>query len=522
MRCFAAGVVTALAESTPVEWLRRHAPLVLVSCLLAGAFLLRLEGITKPSVESRELHNALIARQYYLGDGSGLPAWKQRVLRELGEVVRPIEPPVLDVLAATAYRISGGERLWIPRLMSAAFWIAGGVFLYLIALRLTSREGALVALGLYLVWPYAVWLSRLYMPDATMVSLLLVATLAVIRYWERPSRPRFLAAAGISAVAAAIKPGVAFIFLVALFAAIAVSKRAFRETMSQGGFPLFVGLAATLPAVYYVFGTYVRDFLVGESEGRVQPGLVAKESFWRGWWDMVSTVLAYPQPQSYLALLPLAAAASGFFVAPRGMSRAVLAGLTLGYVAFALVVPGFTATHAYYALPLIPILALAIGTLAGFVFTRTWASRPGARYALLGPAVLMVGIGVYKSHAVLSSSPPSREIADYRRIGRITGHTAHAIVVDVRLRSPISYWGWMVGRYWYPPTPAQDLPSSGDPFPSWIDPASAEYLVVVDVSELETEQRLRAFVRDLPVVAKTDRYAIFDLRGGRALRAASG
>ena len=76
----------------------------------------------------------------------------------------------------------------------------------------------------------------------------------------------------------------------------------------------------------------------------------------------------------------------------------------------------------------------------------------------------------------------------------------------------------MVGRHWYPPTPSRDLPLSGDPFPSWFDPADVNFLVV-DLIELSTEPCLRAFTRDLPVVERTSDYAIFDVRGGRAVEA---
>lgn len=516
------GVATGPANDLSVERLRGYVYVTLVACLLVGALALRLEGITKPSLESRELHNALIARQYYLGDGEGLPAWQRRVLRELGNVAQPIEPPILDGIAATGYRVAGGERLWIPRLVSSVFWIIGGVFLYLIALRLTTREGALVALAAYLFWPYAVWLSRLYMPDGTMVACLLAGVLAVIRYWERPTRARLVAAGGVASVASAVKPGVALIFLITLFAAIALSRRSLREAVLGGRLPLFAALAAALPVGYYVYGTYVHDFLAGETGGRVEPRLIATESFWRGWWEMVSTVLAFPQRQNYLALVPLALAAGGFAVARSGLPRAVLAGLAAGYAAFALAVPGFTSTHAYYALPLVPLLALAIGTFAGWVIMRARTRGRSGVSALVALGVIALGLGVYKSHAVLSGDPPYREIADYRRIGEITGHSARAIVVDVRLRSPISYWGWMVGRYWYPPTPSRDLPLAGDPFPSWIDTAAAEFLVVVELDELETEPRLRSCVRSLPIVAQSPRFVVFDLRGGRASEAARG
>jgi len=292
-------------------------------------------------------------------------------------------------IAAVGYRLAGAEQLWIPRLVSSALWVVGGVFLYLIARRLTSRDGALVALVAYLFWTYSVWLSRLYMPDATMVALLLAA------------------------------------------------------------------------------------------------GAVARSPPWSS-----------PASRS---------------------CSAVLAGLAVGYVAFALTVPGFTSTHAYYALPLVPLFALAVGSFAGWASARARAAGRVPFAACIALAALALGVGVYKGHAVLSGDSPSPAIADYRRIGALTGHTAHAIVVDERLRSPISYWGWMVARYWYPPTPAEDLPASGNPFPPWLDPADEEYLVVVAVGELETEPRLRSLVRKLPVVAQTPRFAVFDLRGATTL-----
>lgn len=491
--------------------------LALAVCLLLGATGLRLEGITEPSVESRELHNALIARQYYYGTGEALRAWQRDVLRELADVAQPIEPPILDVVAAAGYRLAGGERLWIPRLVSSVIWAVGGVFLLVIARRLTSPDGALVALASYLFWPYAVWLSRLYMPDGAMVVALLAGVLAVIRYWEGPTRARFLVAGVVTSVAAVVKPGVALVFLVALFAAIALSHRSLRHALRDGRLALFVAMGAALPAAYYVYGTFVRDFLADETGGRVRPRLLLTETFWSGWWDMVATVLVSPQPQLALAVVPLGLSVAGMLVVRDGRYRAVLPGLVLGYVAFALAVPGFTSTHAYYALPLVPILALGIGCLAGGLVAHARAGRGALLIASVAVGVFGLGVAVYKGHAVLDREPPYRAIADYRRIGELTGHTPHAIVVDVRLRSPISYWGWMVGRYWYPPTPAEDLPRSGDPFPSWIDPATAEFLVVMEVSELETEPRLRSFVRSLPVVARTDRFAVFDLRGGRAL-----
>jgi 4-amino-4-deoxy-L-arabinose transferase-like glycosyltransferase len=491
--------------------------LILVCVLLVFAFLIRLDGITRPSVESRELHNALIARQLFYGDGAGLPAWKQHVLQELGEVVTPIEPPVLDLIAVAGFRLAGGEELWIPRLVSSALWIFGGVFLYLIAGRLMTRPGALVAVGLYLFWPYGAFISRLYMPDAMMLTLLLAGALAVIRYWERPSFGRLLAAGVVSGAATLAKPGVAILFLLALFVVLALSRRALTEAVRQGRLPLFTVLAALPTALYYVYGTYLRDFLSGQAGGRVDPTLVATESFWRGWWEMVSIVLAFPQRHTILALIPLAAGLAGVLVAREGLPRATLVGLGVGYVAFAFTFTFHVPSHPYYSLPLIPILALSIGTLAGFLIERL-ERRRAARVTLVAFLALAVGVAAYKAHAVVTPPAPTETIAEYEQIGKLTRHTTRAVYVDLRLRSPISYWGWMAGRYWYPPTPSQDLPLSGDPFPPWIHPEDVSFFII-DLTELSTEPRLRTFTRDLPLVGRTSHHAIFDARGGRAVEA---
>lgn len=500
----------------PLDRVRRHLWPVLIACLVVGAFLLRMEGITKPSIASRELYGALLARQYYFGGPEVLPPAKQEVVRALGEVFDPIEPPVLNLAAALAFRLTGGENLWFPRLVPALLWVLGGLFLYLIAVRIGTRGGALVSLTLYLFWPFGVWISRHGMPDSIMVALLLAAAFTVLRYWERPSCRRLIVAGLVSSAATAAKPGVALIFLAALFVALAISKRELRTTLVRGHLVLFVVLASALSAAYYVYGAYARHFLAGESEGRLEPGLVATAWFWRGWWSMVSAGLSYPQSQTALALVPVAAAVGGFAVARRGIPRAVLGGLALGYLAFGLTFTVHIATHSYYSLPLIPILALSIGTLGGGVL-HSLAAVPRVRAGLVAVFVAVIGVAVFKTHAVLAAPRWAEQarIDDYRRVGEVTRHTTRALVIDPRLISPISYWGWIVGRYWYEPTPEQDLLRTHGPSPPEID--RFDFLVVMEVDELVTERRLRAFVRDLPIVARTDSYAVFDLRGRRPI-----
>jgi 4-amino-4-deoxy-L-arabinose transferase-like glycosyltransferase len=487
--------------------------------MLGAALLLRIDGITRPSLSARELHNALLAREYYLGSGAGLPAWKQHVLQELHLSVKPVEPPLLDHIAAWGYHFADGEELWIPRLVSVVLWVLASLFVYLIALRITRRDGALVAAALYLFWPFGVLMSRFYMPDPAMVAFLLAGVLAVVRYWEQPSTRRFAVASGVAAAATFIKPGIALVFLAALFAALAVSRRAHVRTI-VGRLLLFIAVAAAPTAAYFVYGSYIRNFLESEGDAgnRIQPHLLTTAWFWRGWWEMISIVLPYPQTQRELAFIPLAAALAGFVVGTRGRGRAIIAGLGLGYIVYALAFAAYTASHPYYALPLIPILALAIGALVGYLLDRFDLSGPRPLQITAALVLLVAMVGVYKSRP---TGPDRSAIADYRRIGALTGHTTGAVIVDQRLRAPAMFWGWIVGHYWYPPTPAQDLPAVGNPFPAWVDADRATYVIVVGSGELKTERRLRSLTRRLPVVARTNDYVIFDARRGRLARAAA-
>ena len=477
-----------------------------VTLLLVAGLLLRLPGVDDPSIEQRENQSSILARGWYFGDGEGLPPAKRHVLAEVDTVLEPFEPPLLELAAAGFFRTIDDEAIWFPRLLSTLAWLAGGGFLALIGRRIMGVAGVLTAVALYLVWPYAAWHSRKFMPDALMVSCLLGAVLLILRYWERPSRGRLAAAGGAAAVATAIKPGVAFFFVVAVFAGLALSHGRLGEETRSGRLPLFVGVAASLAALYIAIGRYATDFINPDATtGRVTPDLVVTSGFWQGWWDMVSFLLRSPQRQESLAVIALAVGILGLVLAPKGTPRTILLSLVAGYVAFALAVATYTATHPYYALPLIPILSLAIGVVVGRAYDAL-AGRKLAQAAVVLVVAAVVGGGAWRAHLLLTTPPKLEVIADYERIGELTGHTTRAIVVDPNLAHPIMYWGWIVAHSW-------EL-DYNETLPPWIDPDQQDYLIVVGNDQLD-HVGLRTFAHDRPMVARTDRYTIFDLRGDR-------
>jgi 4-amino-4-deoxy-L-arabinose transferase-like glycosyltransferase len=465
----------------------------LVAALLVGGFALRLTGIDTPSIEQRETQSGLLAREWSL-DRTELPAWQQHVLDVVDEEIKPIEPPILDALAAAAFRVTDSESFWFPRLVSSLLWVVGGVFLLLVGRRITTSEGAIVALALYLAWPYGVWHSRLFMPDALLVCALLAAVWAVIRYWDAPASRRFALAAGVSAFAVLVKPGVAFLFLVALFGALALSRGELTRTLVSGRLPLFVGIAVAPAALYTFWGLYLTDFIwSGADDQRVTPELLGEGGFWRGWWNVVSFLLRFPQSQESLALVAVALGVAGLAVARRGVPRAVLWGLAVGYLAFGLAYANYTSTHPYYSLPLIPLLSLSIGVLAGYVVERSGRFARATRVALTVVVAAAVGVAAQKAHSILSEPSPGQAIAAYRRIGDLTGHTTRSIIVDRELGTPAMFWGWIVTKAW-------EIDYTDRP-PPWIHPERADYLIVTDLAALDTHRGLRDLAARLPVVA---------------------
>jgi hypothetical protein len=491
-------------RSTPDRGGARPWQIAALATLLVAAFGLRLVGIAEPSVEQRETQSAILARAWYLGEGSSLSPETRVVLAAVREQVEPLEPPLLDALATVSFHVTGGPNFWFPRLISVLLWVAAGLAVFRIARRLTSVEGSLVAVALYLFWPYAVWHSRKFMPDAAMVSALLVAVLATIRYAERPGRGRLAAAGLLASVATAIKPGVAFLVLLGVFVALAIEAR-WPAGRLAGRVAGFAALAVAPTLAYLLVGQVLTGFVSDDAATRrVTPDLLTSSGFWSGWWEMVSFLLRFPQPQHALAVAALVLGVVGVSLAGPGRPRAILVGLTGGYVAFALAFANYTSTHPYYSLVLIPILALAIGVVADRALAVAGRGRWRSTWLVAaGLLLIVVGAGT-KGRAVLSDTDNDVAIADYRRIGELTRHTTRAIAVDERLGTPLMYWGWVVAQNW-------EL-DYNDSLPSWVDPRSAEYLVVIGNENLESHRGLAAFARGRPVVGRTERYTVFDLR----------
>ena len=71
---------------------------------------------------TRQLFSAIKARGMYYQGLADVPDWQRETAVQMWQSRVTIEPEILPRLAALLYRFTG-EQLWLPRMLSACFWL---------------------------------------------------------------------------------------------------------------------------------------------------------------------------------------------------------------------------------------------------------------------------------------------------------------------------------------------------------------------------------------------------------------
>jgi hypothetical protein len=511
--------------------------LVVLATTFVAAFCLRLYRIGEPLfdfVPVRQYHSALLARGFH----EWLLTGNLKTLPPDGI----IEPPILEVLASFSYLITGAEHLWIPRMLSACFWMVGGVFLYLIARKIVSPNSALFAVAFYLFDPAVVLPSRAFMPDPLMIMMLLGSVFFIVRYHEQPTVGRLIIAIAASSVALFVKPGICLFQIFGAFVAPLVYRRGLIRALSSVHLFLFALLSLLPVGLYYVYGTVIRGFLQGQALGKVVPHYLLEGYFWKGWLQQI---------ESMVGLVVFLGAILGVILLRPGLPRALMAGMWGGYILFGVVFTYHIHTHDYYSLQFVPVIALSLGSLWDAVERHT--ARRDRRYlrwiGLLGLIILVAVSALVEQQSTLkgienqaSGEKPfpgrikgTALIADYqaraetyKNIGDIVGHSSSTIYSAPDFGAPLRYYGRIDGEYW--PTPGMlawwrsrgreskqlgGASSRRELFDGWYSEAPPKYFIVIRSEGWGEDRMLRRLLkRHFTEVERNRYYLIFDLRHG--------
>ncbi len=161
----------------------------LIGVLFILGITLRLFDVTDPPLDFhawRQLRSASIARKLYYDVLPTAGDELQEKASQLGSF-EPLEPPIFERMVALAYRLAGQEQLWIARVLAIVTWVLGGLPLYLLARRLTSRGGAVVSLAYYLFLPFTVIVRWSFLPDVPMTVMVCRSIYIMFRRAERPT-----------------------------------------------------------------------------------------------------------------------------------------------------------------------------------------------------------------------------------------------------------------------------------------------------------------------------------------------
>jgi 4-amino-4-deoxy-L-arabinose transferase-like glycosyltransferase len=402
--------------------------------------------LTEPPLDihpTRQLHSALMARGMYYSQATDAPEWMVETAIRQGKREAVIEPPLMERLVAWGYQLSGGENVWIARLLSSIFWVLAGLALYNLASSLVNPNGGLVAAGVYLFSTYAVQASRTFQPDPLMVSLIIVSWWAFYRWSEKPTWQAAILA-GLMTGAALFVKNISIFFLIFPYLFILLERD--WKGIIRNRQVWLVAILSALPAlVYTIYGTYIAGFLSQQFGFRVFPALWVDLANYSRWFKQVIDTIGLPGLLLALAGIPL-------FTTGKPI-RFILGGW-IGYILYGLTFAYHIGTHDYYQLPFLPLAAISLApigaaildSLAGFARTK---KRVALAFIL---QVAILAAAFWSGRLVLTAQDYYQEPVFWRSLGdRLRDTSVIGLTQDYGYR--MAYYGWDNIENW---------PSTGD------------------------------------------------------------
>ena len=275
----------AIIPTMPSSPRSTKATVLLTAAIFLAALVVRLYDVGDAPLEvhpTRQMRAALIARAFYYPTNPEIPAERVEFALEQRRQVGVIEPSILEYLTAQLYRLNGAEAPWLGRLISIAFWLAGGWAVYDLTSRIGSKPGGLLALVYYLFLPFGLRFSRTLLPDPIMVAGSAASLWALYR-WQHTRKTSWALAAGAVTGFAILAKSVAGIILILPFAVYILSTVRLKAAIKDRQVWLIFLLAALPSAAYYFWGLVLDGRLATQFSGRVFPELWTDLLLYKSW-----------------------------------------------------------------------------------------------------------------------------------------------------------------------------------------------------------------------------------------------
>jgi hypothetical protein len=195
-----------------------------------------------------------------------------------------------------------------------------------------------------------------------------------------------------------------------------------------------------------------------------------------------------------------------------------MVGLWSAYLLYSLFFDYHSATHDYYQLPFIPIVAVSLGPVGGWFFARLTEATIQRYQRAAVYVILMLGISmsVWNVRNQMKAADYRSEAVMWAEIGElVNGKRVVALTQDYGSR--LEYWGWQTADLWPSINEMAHSVVRGGTIKSFdvmFDryTGKRDLFLVTDFDEFKSQTQLREKLSSYPVFAEGDGYIIYSLR----------
>lgn len=484
----------------------------LIVLIMLWGFGIRMVDLTDPPLgfhPTRQLRGALITRGIYYSLESSAEDELTDAAISMSESFQEFEPPILETLVAYGYLILGGENLWIARILNSIFWVIGGWGIYMFSSRIASKEAGLLALVYFLFLPFSVEASRSFQPDPFMTMWIVLAILSAYIWSEKRTWKWVFITGIVSGIAVMVKVVAAYM-IGGMMVGLVLSSFGLKKSLKNGQVWAMALIMVLPAAIYYLFGigqsssSYLQSWIID-----LMP-LLGESVTYVGW---------YKRIRGLIRLEAFVGGFVGMWLAKDKVLGLIL-GLWVGYIIYGLSLPHQIATHSYYHIQFVPVIAISLVPLFQLILDYLNKLDFNFRYVFVVGLVGMIGLLSWKSIGDVLEKDYRHDPSYWETLGVILPGDDQTIGLVQHYGHSLMYYGWEDMSLW-PILGEQRLTEirgggvEGDfeeIFLALIE--DNDYFIVTNFVELDNQPELKNYLYDhYSIFEEGGGWVIFDLTG---------
>ena len=469
----------------------------------------RLFQLSDPPLEfhaTRQLRSMFIARGMYFENLPEAPAWQRETALSQWEGEGLIEPPLMERLVSWSYRLVGAPDLRIPRIFAVLFWSLGGLGLYFLVRDLSDANGGVIALAFYMTLSYTVMASRAFMPEPLLIAAIIWAWWSMLRWSRDPSWKRAVIAGLLAGFAIFVKSTAVF-FIAGAWIGLVLGGIGLRAALKNRQVWLMALLTVLPYVLYHIYAVYITDRMSGQFALRFFPEMWSDPRNYFAWINVIDGVISFEW---------LLAAIAGFFLLRDRFARGLFFGGLLGYVLYGWLFMYYTTTHDYYTLPLVPMVAVGMGSAVAVVISHLTVKRPWAELAFAGLMLVPLVLNLWDANTQMRARDFQADVALAEEAGALFEPGDKVVTIAPYYSGTLRYWGWLNTSVWMSSADFALRARAGQNYDikALFDETTAgmDYFFVMNFDELDAQPEVKAFLEDgFTVVKQTSDYLLYDL-----------